>query len=301
MKTLIFPFLAFIFAVVAYFWPDMFVGFKPAITPLLMLIMLSMGITLSLEDFRQVARQKFALILGVVLQFLIMPAAAFLICLALGLEGDLLIGMMLVGTSAGGTASNVMSYLAKGDLALSVSMTLTSTLLSVVLMPFLTWLYIGQKIDVPVTNMLIDLVQITLLPLILGVILNKFLGKGVKRIEPFLPAVSIAVIVLIIAIVVALNNKRLHEVGFIVVIAVILHNGAGLFFGYVGAKIFGFSEKIARTIAIEVGMQNSGLSVALALKHFSGLSALPGAIFSIWHNISGSLLAGYWGSKTKNK
>lgn len=279
----------------------MFVGLKPAITPLLMLIMLSMGITLSIEDFRQVARQKFALVLGVVLQFLIMPAAAFLICMALRLEGDLLIGMMLVGTSAGGTASNVMSYLAKGDLALSVSMTLTSTLLSVVLMPFLTWLYIGQKIDVPVTNMLIDLVQITLLPLILGVILNKILGKGVKRIEPFLPAVSIVVIVLIIAIVVALNNKRLHEVGLIVVIAVILHNGTGLLFGYIGAKIFGFSEKIARTIAIEVGMQNSGLSVALALKYFSGLSALPGAIFSIWHNISGSLLAGYWGSKTKNK
>lgn len=148
-------------------------------------------------------------------------------------------------------------------------------------------------------SMLIDLIKITLVPLTIGVCLNTFAHRLVVRVSPALPVISIAAIVLIIAIIVAANNANIQKVGFLVVLAVMLHNGLGLMAGYFGARAFGFDERTARTISIEVGMQNSGLSVALAIKYFSGLSALPGAIFSIWHNVSGALLASWWASRDK--
>lgn len=266
--------------------------------PLLMLVMLSMGMTLSWQDFKRVWLQKNAVLLGVSIQFLIMPLAAYLLATGLALSTELTIGMMLVGTTAGGTASNVMAYLAKGDVALSVSMTLVSTLLAVGLLPMLTFLYLGESINVPVWSMLWSLMKLILLPILLGMLLKHLFQHPLQKIEASFPIFAMFAIVLIIAIVVALNQHNLHNIIWTLIAAVILHNLIGLSLGYGLAKLFGFNDKTARTLAIEVGMQNSGLSVALALQYFSSLAALPGAMFSIWHNVSGSLLAAYF-SKQK--
>lgn len=298
MKAAIFPVTAIVLSLIAYSFPSAFVPLKGYIIPFLVVIMLGMGITLSLDDFRQILHKKKALLLGVTIQFIIMPLAAFLISKAFGFSDEITAGMMLVGTSAGGTASNVMTYIAKGDVALSVSMTLFSTLLSIVLMPFLTWIYIGQEVPVPAMNMLLDLIKIMLIPIIAGVLINTFFHKIVEKILPALPVISMSAIIAIIAIVVALNVKNLQTVGGLVALGVVLHNSAGLFCGYFFSKMLGFDEKTARTVAIEVGMQNSGLSVSLAIKYFGSLAALPGALFSVWHNISGSILAGFWSSKS---
>jgi BASS family bile acid:Na+ symporter len=223
-----------------------------------------------------------------------MPFAAWLLARLFDLSDELAVGLILVGTTAGGTASNVIAYLAKGDLALSITLTLCSTLLAVVAMPWLTWLYIGQRVPVPALDMLFNLMQIVLVPVVFGTLLNAWLHKTIKKIEPLLPMASILAIAVIIAIVVALNAPRFQTVGPILVLAVMLHNGTGLMAGYWITRWLGYDSRIARTLAIEVGMQNSGLSVALALKYFSPLAALPGALFSIWHNLSGSLFAAYW-------
>lgn len=300
MKALVFPALAVIMSFVAFMFSDIFITLKGFIIPLLMIIMLGMGATLSLDDFKNIWHKKFAVIFGVFMQFAIMPFLAFVISKALNFNDALTIGMMLVGTSAGGTASNVITYLAKGDLALSVSMTLVSTLIAIFAMPFLMYFYVGARIDLPISSMLIDLVKITLVPLSIGVVLNTFAKRFTNAIRPVLPIVSISAIILIIAIIVSLNARNLKDIGMIVVIAVIMHNICGLLLGYFGAKICRFDEKTARTVAIEVAMQNSGLSVAMAMKYFTPISALAGALFSIWHNISGALFAGICNTKNKN-
>jgi len=289
-----FPILAILLSGLAMFFPQVFVGLKSLIVPLLMLVMLGMGLTLKWQDFKQVWNHRFVVVLGVVIQFIIMPLAAWLLSLGFGLSLELTIGMMLVGATAGGTASNVIAYLAKGDVALSVSMTLVSTLAAVVMLPFLTWLYIGQQVDVPVFSMLIMLLKIIVLPIVIGMLINHFWHIRLQKVMVVFPAFSMLVILLIIAIVVALNANNLQTVAWTVIAAVILHNVIGMFFGYYLTKSFGYNSVIARTVAIEVGMQNSGLSVALALKYFTVASALPGAIFSVWHNISGSIFASYW-------
>ncbi|GAB6070526.1 bile acid:sodium symporter family protein [Thiomicrorhabdus hydrogeniphila] len=295
-----FPIWAILLSALAMFFPQMFVDLKSWIVPLLMLVMLGMGLTLKWQDFKQVWQHRFVVVLGVVIQFLIMPLAAWLLSLVFGLSLELTIGMMLVGATAGGTASNVIAYLAKGDLALSVSMTLVSTLAAVVMLPLLTWLYIGQQVDVPVMSMLIMLLKIIVLPIILGMIINHFWHAKLQKVMVFFPPFSMLAILLIIAIVVALNANNLETVAWTVIAAVILHNVIGMFSGYYLARKFGYNSVIARTVAIEVGMQNSGLSVALALKYFTATSALPGAVFSIWHNISGSIFASYWQKKSKS-
>ena len=228
-----------------------------------------------------------------------MPLVAWLLSMALGFSVELTIGMMLVGATAGGTASNVMTYLAKGDVALSVSMTIVSTLAAVLLLPLLTWFYIGQTVDVPVTSMLLMLLKMIVLPLFIGMLINHFFHRKIQSFLPAFPLFSMIVILLIIAIVVALNVNNLATVAWTLVLAVILHNVIGLASGYYLAKKLGYDSVIARTVAIEVGMQNSGLSVALALKYFTAASALPGAMFSIWHNLSGSVFASYWQNKDK--
>jgi BASS family bile acid:Na+ symporter len=161
-------------------------------------------------------------------------------------------------------------------------------------MPWLTWLYVGQRVPVPALDMLFSLIKIVLIPVLFGTLLNAWQHALIKRIEPLFPMFSILAIAVIIAIVVALNAQRFQALGGILVIAVILHNGTGLMVGYWLSRLLGYDTRIARTLAIEVGMQNSGLSVALALQYFSPLTALPGALFSVWHNISGSLFATYW-------
>lgn len=295
--TQLFPLWALLLSTLAFFQPQLFVGIKGQIVPLLTIIMLCMGLTLSISDFRNVLASKKALLVGVILQFSVMPVVALLIALLFGFDTELTVGMLLVGSVAGGTSSNVMCYLAKGDTALSISMTAISTLLGVVMTPVLVALLVGQSIDVPVQSMLISLLQVVVAPVLLGVVLNYALGSVVKRLEPILPLLSMVAIVLIIAIVVALNADNIAHIGGIVALAVILHNSCGLLLGYSITALMGFDKKTCRTIAFEVGLQNSGLATALAMKFFSPAAALPGTLFSVWHNISGSLLAGCWAKK----
>ncbi len=297
LVTQLFPLWALLLSVLAFVQPELFVGIKGQIVPLLTIIMLCMGLTLSFRDFRNVLASRKALLVGVVLQFSVMPLVALLIATLFGFDAELTVGMLLVGSVAGGTSSNVMCYLAKGDTALSISMTAISTLLGVVLTPVLVALLVGQSVDVPVQSMLISLLQVVVAPVLLGVVINYLAGGLIRKLEPVLPLFSMVAIVLIIAIVVALNADNIAHIGGIVALAVVLHNSCGLLLGYGITALMGFDKKICRTIAFEVGLQNSGLAAALAMKFFTPAAALPGTLFSVWHNISGSLLAGYWAKK----
>ncbi|WP_342596558.1 bile acid:sodium symporter family protein [Salinicola lusitanus] len=290
----LFPVWAVLLAVIAAFEPQLFVGLKADIKTLLVVIMFAMGLTLTREDFARVIKAPKPIAVGVVLQFLIMPVAALLVSRVLGLSPELTTGMILVGATAGGTSSNVMTWLAGGQVALSVSMTMVSTVISVVATPFITWLLVGQTIDVPVLGMLMSIAQLVIAPIALGVVVHHLLGARIRKIESALATLAMAAIVLIIAIVVALNAGNLATLGPIVAIAVIAHNSIGLAGGYWLSRALGFDIRTARTIAFEVGLQNSGLAVTLANQFFTAGAALPGALFSVWHNVSGSVLAGYW-------
>ncbi|UCE88353.1 MAG: bile acid:sodium symporter family protein [Pseudomonadota bacterium] len=293
--TLLFPLFALVLSAMAFAAPWAFMPLKPAIVPLLGIIMFGMGMTLTAEDFRRVLRRPGVIALGTVLQYTVMPLGAFLVAMALGLPPDLIAGMVLVGSSAGGTASNVICYLARGDVALSITLTMVSTLLAVLATPSLTWLYSGQLVPVPVANMLVSVLKIVVIPVALGATLNTLFGRRLRKLQPAFPLLSMIAIVAIIAIIVALNQGRIAGMGLSVLAAVALHNALGLTAGYWLPRWLGHDKTVCRTLAIEVGMQNSGLSVALAVNHFSVAAALPGAVFSIWHNLSGSLLAAVWG------
>ena len=295
--TRLFPLWAFALSALALLEPELFNRQKSWIVPLLMVVMFCMGMTLRLADFARVLKRPVIIALGVALQYSLMPLLAFAISLMLQLPEPLMVGMILVGATSGGTASNVICYLANGDVALSVSLTLTSTLLAVVMTPFLTWLYVGQTIPVDVLSMVQSIARLILVPLSLGILLNTLFAAQVKKIKPVLPLASVIAIVWIIAIIVSLNRDNIQQLGLTLALAVVLHNLLGLASGYTLARSMGYDERIARTLAIEVGMQNSGLSVALALKYFTPLAALPGAIFSIWHTLSGSILASLWQRK----
>lgn len=290
----LFPVWAVVLAIIAALVPQLFIGLAGSIKTLLVIIMFAMGLTLSRADFAQVVKSPWPIAAGVVLQFLIMPIAALLVSRVLGLSRDLTVGMVLVGSTAGGTSSNVMTWLAGGRVALSVSMTMVSTLVSVVATPLLTLLLVGQSIDVPVLGMLVSIAELVIAPVVLGVAIHHFFGRHLEKAEPALASLAMAAIVLIIAIVVALNADRLTTLGPLVALAVLAHNAIGLAGGYGLARALRFDTRTARTIAFEVGLQNSGLAVALANQFFTATAALPGALFSIWHNVSGSILAGYW-------
>lgn len=292
--TTLFPLLALMGAGLAYQYPEPWVFLKPAIVPLLGLIMFGMGMTLKAHDFILIFKQPQVVATGVLLQFLLMPFIAWIISALFGLPPYLAAGMILLGCSPGGTASNVVCYLARGDVALSITLTATSTLLSVFATPFLTWLYVGQQIPVPVTDMLQSILTIVLLPVTLGLMMNTFFGQRLGKLTDIFPVLSIFAIVLIIAIIVAINRDKLTLIAPAITLSILLHNGLGLASGYGLTQLLGFNPRQARAVAIEVGMQNSGLAVALALKYFTPQAALPGALFSIWHNLSGSLLAYYW-------
>ncbi len=292
-----FPLLAIFAATVGAFLPQLLTPLSNFIVPLLTLIMFAMGLTLSFSNFKSVLQQPLKIILGTSLQFILMPLAAFLISHLFALERELMIGMVLVGCCPGGTASNVICYLANGELALSISLTMVSTLMSVIATPLLTLLYLGQAIEVPIAGMISSIFQMVIVPVFVGLILNTYFSKNLVKLTPVLPVISVVSIVLIIGIVVALNSDNLVVISGLVIIAVILHNAIGICMAYAISKQFKYDEKTCRTIAIEVGMQNSGLGVALASQFYSSLAALPGAVFSLWHNLSGSLLAGYWSKK----
>ena len=291
---LLFPFFAISGSFFAWFQPSGLSELKPAIIPLLSLIMFGMGMTLTWANFLAVLKKPGVISVAVICQFAIMPLAAFYIAKILGLSRELTIGMVLVGASSGGTASNVICYLAKGDVALSILLTTTSTLIAVLATPSLCYFYLNESVPVPFTGMLTSVLKIVLAPVLLGTALNSLFSRQLAKIRGIFPILSTLSIVLIIAIIVAANRATLAEAGAVVALAVVLHNMTGLISGYAIACLLHYPERICRTISIEVGMQNSGLSVALAVGFFTPLAALPGALFSIWHNLSGSLLAGYW-------
>ena len=294
---ILFPVLALAVSIIAYSVPGVFAPYRGAIVPLLTIIMFAMGLTLKLEDFRRVLARPKCIGLGLLLQYGVMPLAALAIGHAMALPNDLIAGLVLLGACPGGTASNVMSYLAKADVALSVSLTIASTLLAVVATPLLTWLLIGRTVPVDAGGMLLSLVQIVLLPITLGVLINRFFGRFLKPVRVTLPAVASAAILAAIAIIVALNRDSLATAGPAILAAVVSHNGCGLLCGFWVPRLLDFDRTTCRTLSLEVGMQNSGLSVALAVLYFSPLSALPGALFSVWHNVSGALLAGLWSAR----
>lgn len=299
--TRLFPFWALLLAACAYYVPESFSQGKGLIIPLLVVIMFGMGMTLTAADFRRVLARPRLILLGVVLQYTVMPLAAFVLSRLLQLPPELTAGMVLVGASAGGTASNVVTYLARGDVALSITLTMSSTLLAALLMPVLTWGYIGHLVPVPLQEMLLSVLQIVVAPVLLGVWLNAMLGTRLQPLNRLFPFISMSAIVLIIAIIVSLNQAKLASIGLPLLAAVALHNLIGLGMGYALPRILGHDAITCRTLAIEVGMQNSGLSVALAVKFFGATAALPGALFSIWHNLSGSLLAGYWTGRDRRR
>ncbi len=274
--------------------PDTFSGWGPAVPWLLTVIMLGMGMTLRPVDFAIIAKRPWALILGIAAQYTVMPGLGWGIAHALDMSPVLTAGMILVGCAPGGTASNVMVFLAKGDTALSVAMTSVSTLLAPILTPLLVLLLVGEDLPVGAGDLVVSIVKIVLVPVILGVVLRLAFPRLVDRIVDVLPLVSVAGITGVVLAVVAGSASTLTSVGFTIVLAVVLHNVGGLTLGYAIGSLCRLPRSSRRAVSIEVGMQNSGLAAALATVHFAPAAALPAAIFSVWHNVSGSLLASYW-------
>lgn len=293
--TKLFPILAIAVAATGALRPDSFVAAQFTIIPLLASIMVMMGLTLTRDDAQRIARDPRPVAVGVALQFLLMPILALTLAKLLQLSTPLTVGMVLVGSCAGGTASNVICFLARGDVALSVSMTFVSTLIGVVATPLLSQFYLAEQVAVDELAMIESLLQIVFVPVISGFCFRAVLPRLSAALQPALPLFSVICILLIIGIVVALNAPQLRGIGPLIVLAVILHNALGIAGGFTLSRLFGFDLKQSQTIAIEVGMQNSGLAAALSLQFFSATAALPAALFSIWHNISGALLAGHWG------
>ena len=281
-------------AVVALIWPKE-VGVLPTswINWLLGVVMFGMGLTLSLQDFKVVFLRPKDILAGCLAQFGIMPLLAFLLVILFRLPEDLAVGVILVGCCPGGTASNVITYLAGGDLALSVGMTSVTTTLAPFLTPFLVWALAGTMVDVYVISMFQSIVQVILLPIAVGVIVKKCFPRFSSRISAYLPAFSSLSIAIIVAIVVAANATRLYTSGWLVLLVVVLHNVLGFLFGYFFARILNLTHPKRIAICVEVGMQNSGLACSLAQQHFAqlALATVPGAIFSVWHNVAGSFLA----------
>lgn len=279
---------------VALWLPDSFMWIGTAsITPMLGVVMFGMGLTLKPGDFKPVLMRPKDIIIGEFAQFIVMPLVAWMLCRILDLPAELALGVILVGCCPGGTASNVICYLANGDIALSVAMTGVSTLLAPLVTPALVYMLAGEEVNVDVIGMFLSIVEVVIIPILLGFIVNRYLGRFTEKVTPLLPLVSTIAIAVIIGIVVSHNSANILSCSLLVGVAVILHNILGLVLGYMAGRMMGLPHSKRTAIAIEVGMQNSGLATSLAATHFAmyPLAAVPGAIFSAWHNFSGSIAA----------
>lgn len=261
---------------------------------LLMIVMFGMGLTMKLSDFAVVFARPRDVIIGCLAQFIVMPLLAFGLGKAFGLSNELLVGVILVGTCPGGTSSNVITYLSKGDTALSVGMTSINTLLAPFLTPALTYLYLRTTVSVDVKSMFVSIIQVVIIPIGLGLMINKLFGRYTQKISDVLPTVSVTAICLIVAAVVSHNSGKILSTGLVIFAVVILHNLLGYLCGYLIGVLFKMDLPRKKAVAIEIGMQNSGLATTLAGSAFPNLAmaTVPGAIFSVWHNISGAILAG---------
>ena len=293
----IFPLLVILAGVLGFLLPGSFKPLAPSVPYLLGIIMFCMGLTLTLPDFATVARRPWAVALGLAAHYVIMPGAGWLIAMVLHLSPELAAGVILVGCAPSGTSSNVMAYLAKGDVALSVAVATVSTLVAPIVMPALTLFLAGSFLNVDAGAMMLDILKTVLLPVVAGLLARLFLNRLVDFVLPALPWISAVVISLIVAVVVAGSASKIFAAGGIVFLAVVLHNGFGLGLGYLAGKAGRLDVRARRALAFEVGMQNSGLAATLATAHFSPLAALPSAVFSVWHNISGAVVAAWLARK----
>jgi BASS family bile acid:Na+ symporter len=294
LLTRLFPLWVILVALAAFFAPAPFVPVAAYLTPLFAAVMLSMGLTLTVSDFTYVLSRPAAVVAGVVLHYLIMPLAAFGLSRLFGLDPILSAGMILVGSVASGTASTLIVYIARGDVALSVTIGVFSTLASVILTPLWTSLLTASSIQLDAIDMGKTIAFTLVLPVLVGTAIAHVFPKIAARINRWTPLISMAAVLLIIASIVAKSGTALTHIGPALIAAVMLHNLIGLAGGYWGGRLLRLNEAGCRTLAIEVGMQNSGMAVVLAKLYFGAAAAIPGILFSIWHNVSGSALAGHW-------
>ncbi|MGP4039744.1 bile acid:sodium symporter family protein [Gracilibacillus sp. D59] len=280
-----------LFAVLSFLIPSGFTWLVAYITPLLGIIMFGMGLTLSAKDFKEAFKRPKEVAIGVIGQFMIMPLLAFTLVTLLPVSKEVAVGVILVGCCPGGTSSNVMTYLSKGDTALSVSITAVSTILAPFLTPALIYLFASQWLEVSAGTLFVSIVQIVLVPIVLGLIVKALLKDKVEAGVKAIPLVSVIGIVAIVAAVVSVNHEQIAETGLLIFLIVVLHNALGYLIGYWLGKVTKIGAKQQKAVSIEVGMQNSGLGATLAAAHFNPLAAVPSAIFSVWHNISGPIVA----------
>ncbi|WP_419880939.1 bile acid:sodium symporter family protein [Peribacillus sp. B-H-3] len=278
-------------AILAYLFPGHFKGIGTYVVPLLGLVMFGMGLSLSAEDFKEVFKRPKEVALGVAGHFLIMPLLAFALSAGLNLPSEVAVGVILVGCCPSGTSSNVMVFLARGNVALAVSIASVSTLLAPIITPLLILLFASKWVDISIGSLFLSIVQVVIIPLALGFIIKKFFAKGAKGGQKAMPLVSVISIVLIVSAVVAGSQEQIAKTGWLIFAVVVLHNTLGFVLGFFFSRLCGMDLAKQKAVAMEVGMQNSGLGVAIASANFSPLAAVPSAIFSVWHNISGSVLA----------
>ena len=289
-----------LFTVIALIYPNLFIWIAPYITILLCIIMFTMGLTLSIDDFKEIFKQPIKVIVLALAQYLVMPIIAVSLVFLFNLPPEIAIGVILVGSSPGGTSSNVMTFLAKGNVALSVAATIVTTLLAPIVTPSLTLLLASTWLDISFSAMMVSILQVVLIPVLLGLGVGSLFRKQVDRVVDVLPMISMTGILGVMTAVTASNVDNILTSGLIILLVVILHNLLGYATGFLLGKIFKFNLADTKTISIEVGMQNSGLATALAVQHFEPVTALPGALFSVWHSLSGAVLANVFG-KLKEK
>lgn len=285
----------------AIWLPEYFTWIGSYITILLGIVMFGMGMTLKLDDFKLILQHPKGVIIGIVSQFVVMPLLAFTLAKIFNLPPEIAVGVILVGCCPGGTSSNVMTFLAKGNTALSVTITSCTTLLAPFVTPALIYLLASEWLPVSFMAMFMSVIKVVLIPIVLGILAQFLFRPIVEKSIDILPSVSVIAIVMIVAAVVSGSRDKILETGLIIFAIVILHNGLGYLIGFLVAKLFKLQYDDQKAISIEVGMQNSGLGAQLAMAHFDPVSAVPSAIFSFWHNISGPILATYWGSRVNKK
>lgn len=294
-----FTLLVILWAAVNYFLPQASLWIAPNTSYLLGIILFGMGLTLSKEDFTRILKRPVPVILGTVAHYVIMPFIAFLLCQIFHLTGATAVGVILVGSCPSGTSSSVMAYLAKGDVALDVSIEALSTLLAPIMLPFLLQFYAGRYVAIPTTSLFLSTLKIVVIPIVLGVVVHSLFSKQAAKVNLVLPLISQIAILAIIGAVFAANHDDLFTAQTALVIPVVmLHNLSGYALGYVFGHLIRLHQPQRKAITFEVGMQDSSLGATLAMKYFVPAAAIPSTIFSIWHNISGSVLSSWWRQHT---
>jgi bile acid:Na+ symporter, BASS family len=291
-----FPLWVLAGSLLALWHPPLFTWFSgPLITGGLAVIMLGMGLTLEAADFRRIASHKRLILLGVCLQYTTMPAIAWVTARALDLPTPFAVGLILVACCPGGTASNVVTYLARADVPLSVTLTALSTMLAVLMTPTLTTLLASSRIEVPAAGLFLSTVQVVIVPVAAGLLMKHSLPRLTRAILPAAPLAAVLMITLIVASIIGAGRADILDAGLRLVLAVFTLHAAGFLMGYTLSRLLRADRRAARTISIEVGMQNSGLGVVLARQNFANpLVAIPSAISSLFHSLIASVLAGVW-------